>query len=171
MLGDTSGHSSEGRRVPISNHDHDTPEALPWRALQAPHDTSHCSLGMTSLGKPPSYHHREHHCAWKRRKARARDARSRETGGLNTQHHVKLAAVRSGLYRELHRIIENFIKIVHTFYYDRAVTPDSSELCPPIHPGTLLGAGQFFRRHSEAGTPFVDRKLCGSGQHSQRKES
>lgn len=51
---------------------------------------------------------------------RVEEAQGHEkTGDLNTQHHVKLAAVRSGLYRELHRIIENFIVIVHTFYYDR----------------------------------------------------
>jgi len=30
---------------------------------------------------------------------------------------------------------------------------------------TLLGAGQFFPRHSEAGTLCIDIKLCGSGQH------
>jgi hypothetical protein len=31
---------------------------------------------------------------------------------------------------------------------------------------TLLGAGQFFSRHSEAGTPLVDMKLRGIGQRS-----
>jgi len=30
---------------------------------------------------------------------------------------------------------------------------------------TLLGAGQFSPRHSEAGTPCIDIKLRGSGQH------
>ena len=31
---------------------------------------------------------------------------------------------------------------------------------------TLLGTGQFFCRHSEAGTPLLDMKLRGSGQRS-----
>jgi hypothetical protein len=31
---------------------------------------------------------------------------------------------------------------------------------------TLLGAGQFFYRHSEAGTPLLDMKLRGPGQRS-----
>jgi hypothetical protein len=32
---------------------------------------------------------------------------------------------------------------------------------------TLLKAGRFFCRHSEAGTPFLDMKLRGSGQRSE----
>jgi len=31
---------------------------------------------------------------------------------------------------------------------------------------TLLGTGQFFCKHSEAGTPLLDMKLRGSGQRS-----
>jgi hypothetical protein len=36
---------------------------------------------------------------------------------------------------------------------------------------TLLGTGQFFCRHPEAGTPLLDMKLRGSGQRSGKKES
>ena len=35
---------------------------------------------------------------------------------------------------------------------------------------TLLGRVEFFRRHSEVGTSFVDMKLLGSSQQSGRKK-
>ena len=46
----------------------------------------------------------------------------------------------------------------------------TTDLCLKYHlanslMSTLLGAGQFFPRHSEAGTPCIDIKLRGPGQH------